>query len=262
MSLVFAIGNQKGGVGKTTTCISLGACLAEAGHSTLVVDLDAQSNLTMSAGLDPDHLEWTIPDLLDPERLVQISHLSEAIKHTSVQGLDILPSDVRLASTERMLYGIADYESALGHLLSNWYSQYEYMLIDCPPSLGALTLTALTAAQVVIVPVQCEYYSARGLMRLVDVIDAVRRHTNPSLEYRLVTTMFDGRNKISQRVYDQLRENFGPHFFDTVVRVDTKLRESSVIGEPIVVYAPRSRSSEAYRKLAQEVITSIQTKGK
>jgi chromosome partitioning protein len=261
MSTIIAVSNQKGGVGKTTTCVSLGACLAEFGNRTLIVDLDSQANLTMSAGLDPDSLEYTLPDLLEDKGKELLAHPEKVIRSTLIKNLDILPSDLRLASAEQTLYNQENYEYRLKDLLLNWDSDYSFILIDCPPSLSLLTLMALTAAQMILVPVQCEYYSARGLFRLLDVIEAVKRHTNPDLGYRFVVTMFDKRNKISLQVYDQLYNEFKEKFLDTIIQVDTKLRESAVAGEPITAFSPHSRSSDAYRQLAKELITFLNREG-
>ena len=240
--------------------MSLGACLAGNGHKTLIVDLDSQSNLTMSAGIDPDSLELALPDLLDPENEDKPDPAS-VLQDTVIDQLTILPGDLRLAAIERSLYNTSDYENILANLLKSRYDQYTYILIDCPPSLGALTLIALTAADTVLVPVQCEYYAARGLVQLLNVINAVREHTNADLGYRLVITLFDKRNKITRLVYDQLQENFADYFYDTIIGIDTKLRECAVVGEPITQYAPRSRGSLNYQRLAKEISNSYQPKG-
>ena len=260
MSWIVAISNQKGGVGKTTTCISLGAYLANAGQPTLIVDLDSQANLTFATGFDPDTVELAIPDLLeDSDNLLYMN--TDLILHTSVPGLDILPSDVRLAAAEQSLFSKEGYEKSLLNSLAPFRDKYAFILIDCPPSLSALTLIALTAAELVLVPVQCEYYSARGLLRLIDVVEAVQKHTNPTLDYRLVVTMFDRRNKISFQVYDQIIQNYQDKIFETIIGVDTKLKESAVVGEPILTYAPSSRSAKAYKQLALELISFTRTKG-
>ena len=251
MDQIIAISNQKGGVAKTTTCLSLGACLAELGHRTLVVDLDSQANLTLAAGVDSDDLEWTLADLLysfdeaPPAR-------EETIQPTLMEGLDILPADLRLASIERFMYEQDSYETILAQTLAPWQAEYDYILLDCPPSLGALTIMALTAAQMVLVPVQCEYYAARGLSRLLDIVAAVQERTNPHLTCHLVATLYDKRNRICRSVLEQLRDNFPDIMLDTVIGVDTRLRESPAVGEPIILYAPRTRASQQYRQLARE----------
>jgi len=257
MSWTIAISNQKGGVGKTTTCISLGACLAELGNSTLIVDLDSQSNLSLAAGINPDELELAVSDILDEESDASPTDIAKIIKPTVIDNLDILPSDLRLAMTEQMLYNLPQYETRLKKALDPAQSKYAFILLDCPPALGTLTLSALTASNYVLVPVQCEYYSARGLMRLQDVVKAVQQHTNPDLDYLLAVTMYDKRNRISRQVLSQLQENLGDKFLSTIIGIDTKLRESAVVGEPIITYAPQSRASQFYRQLAVELITQI-----
>ena len=259
MSSIIAISNQKGGVGKTTTCVSLGAYLADLGHPTLIVDLDSQANLTFAAGYDPDTVEWALPDLLEEDDLA--GGENAAIQSTNIPKLDLLPGDVRLAASEQILFQKAGYETSLLKILSPLREKYSYILIDCPPSLSALTLIALTAAVLVLIPVQCEYYSARGLIRLVDVVDAVRNHTNPYLDYRLVITMFDRRNKISFKVYEQIVQNFQDKILNTIIGIDTKLKESAIVGEPILTYAPVSRSAQAYHQLAEEILNITQRRG-
>jgi chromosome partitioning protein len=262
MARVVAVSNQKGGVAKTTTCLSLGACLAELGRRTLVVDLDSQAHLTMAVGLDPDELEWTLADLLGPADAGTPADSApangEMIQPTMVEGLDILPADVRLASIERFLYEQDGYEASLARVLAPWQAGYEYILLDCPPSLSALTLTALTAARRVLIPVQCEYFAARGLDRLLGIVAAVQERTNPDLTYHLLATMYDQRNNICQSVLEQLQAHFADHLLDTVIGVDTHLRECPVAGEPITVYAPRTRATEQYRQLAREFHTKIE----
>ncbi len=252
MTKIVAVSNQKGGVAKTTTTFSLGACLVEAGYSTLVVDLDSQSNLTMAAALDPDELTWTVADLFDAPGEAMLEEIrANVIQPTMMEGLYILPADIRLAAAERYLYDKENYEYLLGQLLQMW-PEFDYILLDCPPSLSAVTLMALTAAQTVLIPVQCEYYAARGLGRLLDIIEAIQARTNPTLLYYLFVTMFDQRNKISHNVLEQLHAHFTDHMLNTVIGIDTRLRESPIAGEPIIHYAPRTRASEQYRALAQE----------
>ncbi len=256
MAYIVAISNQKGGVAKTTTCLSLGACLAELGRRVLVVDLDSQSNLTLAAGLDPDELTWTGADLLDTSRASPESR-ERVIQPTSMEGLDILPADVRLASVERLLYEQENYEMILSQALDPWQAEYDYIFLDCLPSLGALTLMALTTAQTVLIPVQCEYYAARGLKRLLDIVTAVRERTNPDLAYYMVATLYDQRNGICRSILDQFQTNFSDRLLDTVIGVDTRLRECPVAGEPIILYAPRTRASQQYRQLAREFNAKI-----
>lgn len=255
---ILAISNQKGGVAKTTTCMSLGAGLAERGKRVLMVDLDSQANLTLAAGLDGDTLPWTVADLLDAAELDLPEAKRGAIYPAGMDGLEILPADVRLASVERSLYDRGRYEFLLGELLEPWRSNYDYILLDCPPSLGAVTLMALTTAQMVLVPVQCEFYAARGLSRLLEIVTEVRQHTNPHLKYHLLATMYDRRNNICRTVLEQLQTHFSGTMFDTVIGVDTRLRESPVTGEPVLVFAPNTRAAQQYRNLAVEVETLLE----
>lgn len=269
MTVILAVSNQKGGVAKTTSCFSLGACLAERGWRTLVVDFDPQGHLSLAAGYDPDELESSVVDLLladspspDPQTM---------ILPTAMPNLDVLPADLRLATVEQSLIGKEGYEYALAQGLRNLIPPqrgedqatkptYEAVLIDCPPSLGMLTILALTAARWALIPVQCEYFASRGLLRLLDVIEAVRQHTNPSLDYFIFATLFDVRNAISRRVLEELQEHFAGHLLQTVIRLDTRLRESAMAGEAVIQYAPRTRASQEYRALAQELVERLQEK--
>lgn len=253
MAHILALSNQKGGVAKTTTCMALGGGLVELGKKVLIVDLDSQSNLTLAAGLDADELPWTIVDLFEAMTVDIPEAWAGAIYPTKMPGLDVLPSDLRLASVERLLYDQANYEQILGQILGKLQGDYDYILLDCPPSLGSITLMALTTASLVLVPVQCEYYAARGLSRLLDIVSEVQKRTNPNLAYYLLPTMYDKRNSICQSVLAQLQTHFSTTIFDTIIGIDTRLRESPVTGEPIMLYAPRTRATAQYRNLAKEV---------
>jgi chromosome partitioning protein len=257
MDQVIAISNHKGGVAKTTTCLSLGACLAELGQRTLVVDLDSQAHLTLAAGLDSEGLEWTLSDLLDSGAAPPPAR-EKAIQPTLMERLDILPADLRLASIERLMYEQDGYEMILAQILAPWQAEYDYLLLDCPPSLGALTLMALTAAQCVLIPIQCEYYAAWGLSRLLDIVEIVQERTNPALTCYLLATLYDQRNRICRSVLEQLRNNFPDRMLETVIGVDTRLRECPAVGEPIILYAPHTRASQQYRQLAREFQTKTQ----
>jgi len=254
MAHILALSNQKGGVAKTTTCMALGGGLVELGKKVLIVDLDSQSNLTLAAGLDSDELPWTIVDLFEAMTVDIPEAWVGAIYPTHMSGLDVLPSDLRLAGVERSLYDQPNYEQILGQILDKLEGNYDYILLDCPPSLGAITLMALTTASLVLVPVQCEYYAARGLSRLLDIVSEVQKRTNPNLAYHLLPTMYDKRNGICRNVLEQLQTHFPTTIFDTVIGVDTRLRESPVTGEPIMLYAPRTRATAQYRSLAKEVL--------
>ncbi|PKO12850.1 MAG: sporulation initiation inhibitor Soj [Chloroflexi bacterium HGW-Chloroflexi-10] len=257
MPKILAISNQKGGVAKTTSCFSIAAGLAEIGQQVLMVDLDPQANLTTACGLDPDELEWTLMDVLVPDDTEPAPAIMQIIQPTKMAGLSILPADMRLASLERLMVSQDDYELSLKRELS-LLNHYDSVVIDCPPSMGALTLMGLSAAQTALIPVQCEYFASRGLMQLLDIIEIVRSQTNPTLDYYIFASMYDQRNLISRQVLESLQEHFQEHIFDTVIRIDTRLRESVMVGEPIQMYAPRTRSAEEYRQLTQEIILHLQ----
>jgi chromosome partitioning protein len=207
---IIALSNHKGGVAKTTTCLSLGASLAEAGYATLVVDMDPQADLTLATGLDADTMDGTLVDLL----AARINHtepppITGLIRQTSVNNLHILPADQRLASIERYLFDLSAYETSLKEALQPCLPTYDYILLDCPPSLGSLTLTALTAAHSVIIPVQAEYYAARRLDRLINVIDTVKERTNARLNWFMVVTMYDQRNRICRAFWSNYNRGSG-----------------------------------------------------
>jgi len=251
MALTIAISSQKGGVAKTTTSLSLGACLAEQGHSVLLVDLDPQANLTQSLGVDPDSLRRMIGDvLLDQASLLAVS------RESAVFNLDLAPANRGLLVLDKVLYGRPGYEFRLKtHLQTLQAGCYEVVILDCPPALGTLTLNALTAADVLIIPVPCEYYAARSLRSYLDVVRLVNRHSNPGLTCRLLVTLFDRRNRVSHLIREQLRQAYGAALFETLIPVDVKLRESPIFGKPITQYAPNARGAQHYRALAVELMT-------
>ena len=251
MTKVIAISNQKGGVAKTTTCLSLGACLAEMGQMVLLIDLDPQANLTLSLGLNPQGLRRTVGDaLLGNSSLVSVS------RESPVFGLDILPANHGLTLLDKALYGRPGYQfrlkEGLGEIEQDFYN---FVFIDCPPSLGTLTLNALTAADLAIIPIQCEYFAAKTLNRHIDVLKRVREKTNPRLAYRVLVTMYDQRNGICRVILGQMQRKLDSLLFETRIDVDTKLRESPVYGQPITLYAPKTRGAEQYRALAQELLS-------
>jgi chromosome partitioning protein len=250
MVTTIAVGSQKGGVAKTTTSLSLGACLAELGQMVLLIDLDPQGHLSVSLGLKPEKLRHTVSDVfLGDASLVSVS------RESAVFGMDIVPANRELVLVDKLLYGRQGYEFRLREALEGLgHDLYDVVLIDCPPSLGTLTLNALTAANLLIVPAQCEYYAARSLHQIVDIVKLVRRKTNPELVYRLLITMYDKRNRICRLIHDQMRDTMSQVIFDTIIEVDTKLRESPAFGQPITLYAPNTRGAEQYRALAQELL--------
>jgi chromosome partitioning protein len=250
MTVTIAISNQKGGVAKTTTCLSLGACLAERGNSVLLIDLDPQANLTLSLGIQPDQLRRTVCDaFLGNSSLVSVS------RESPLFALDLVPANQELAVLDKILYGRPGYEFYLKNRLDVMDGDlYDVVLVDCPPSFGTLTLNALTAADLLIVPVQCEYYSAHSLRHIVELVQLVRQKTNPWLIYRVLVTMYDRRNKICQLILEQMQKSLNKVLFQTIIEVDTKLRESPAYGQPITLYAPNTRGARQYHALAEELI--------
>jgi chromosome partitioning protein len=250
MTVTIAVSSQKGGVAKTTTVLSLGACLAEMGQLVLLVDLDPQTNLTISMGLSPKELRYTVGEaLLGNASLVSVS------REGTTFGLDIVPAGPELAVLEKVLYKRPGYEFRLKQGLEAMDdSLYDIVLIDCPPTFGTLTLNALTAADLLIIPTQCEYYAVHALRRTIEIVEMVRRKTNPHLTYRILVTLYDRRNRICQVIRNRLQQGLDGVLFDTAIEVDTKLRESPVFGEPITHYAPETRGAQQYRALAKELM--------
>jgi len=256
MAFKVALSSQKGGVAKTTTSVSLGACLAEQGLSVLLVDLDPQANLTQSLGVDPDQARHMVGDVL-----LDQSTLLAASRESSVFNLDLVPANQGLLLLDKVLYGRSGYEYRLKTQVQNLNSgYYDVIIFDCPPSFGTLTMNALTAADLLVIPVPCEYYSARSLRTYLDLVRLVNRNTNPNLKIRLLVTMFDRRNRISHIILDQLKTKYAPLLFETIISVDTKLRESPIFGQPITQYAPGARGAQEYRALALELMTYEQTR--
>ncbi len=253
MAHVVALSNQKGGVAKTTTTISLGASLAGMGRRVLLVDLDPQSNLSLSLGHQDDAPGETISDALETALNPRKVDWDELIRHTSQKNLDIVPSDARLWTVERLITEKQGYEYELKTLLARWQKIYDYILVDCSPSLGPLTVMALTAADRVIIPIQTEFLAVVGLVRLIETIDAVKEHTNSNLEFNLLAVMYDQRNGICRDVLTKLQENFSARLFSTVIGVDTRLKECVAVGQPITQYDPRTRATQQYGMLADEL---------
>jgi chromosome partitioning protein len=250
MVTTIAISNQKGGVAKTTTCLSLGACLAEMGRSVLLIDLDPHANLTLSLGLKPQELRRTIGDaLLGNTSLVAVS------RESAVSNLDIIPANQELDVLDKILYERKAYEFYLKNKLDAMgKGLYEFVLVDCAPSSGPLTLNALTAADLVVIPVQCEYYAAHSLRQVMGLVRMVREKTNPRLIHRVLVTMYDRRNRICRLIFDQMKHELSQILFKTVIEVDARLRESPAFGQPITRYAPNTRGAQQYRALAKELM--------
>jgi chromosome partitioning protein len=248
---VVSMTNQKGGVGKTTTTINLGASLAEYGRKVLLVDFDPQGSLSVGLGLNPHDMELTVYNLL-MERDVR---LDEVVVPSGVPGMDLLPSNIDLSAAEVQLVHEVAREQTLQRVLAPAIEKYDVILIDCQPSLGLLTVNALTASDGVIVPLECEYFALRGVALLKTTIDKVRERLNPRLEIDgVLGTMFDGRTLHSREVMERLVQAWGERVFHTVIRRTVKFSDSTVAGEPITSYASTSTGAEAYRQLAREVL--------
>jgi chromosome partitioning protein len=237
-------------VAKTTTSLSLGASLAERGRSVLMIDLDPQAHLTLSLGLNPPQVRRTIADaLLGNNSLVSIT------RETEVPLLDLAPANQGLGVVERLLYDRPRYECILKNRLDAMgHAYYDVVVIDCLPSFGPLTLNALTAANLLVVPTQCEYYAGYALRPVLKLVQLVRRKTNPALSYRLLITMYDERNRISDILRKRLQESFSGALLHTIIEIDPSLKESPVFGQPVNRYAPGSRAAAQYRLLAQELM--------
>jgi len=253
---IMALANQKGGVGKTTTAINLGAALAERGHRVLLVDFDPQGGCGIGLGIEPGSLEASVYDVLLDRSLA----VEEVVQKTSVHDLDLLPSNIDLAAAELLLVQEVAREQTLLRAIAPLRVSYDFILIDCPPSLGLLTVNALTAADGVIVPLECEYYALRGVALLMDSIARIRDRLNPRLQVDgIVATMFDSRTLHGKEVLARVREAFGRRLFETTIRKTIRFAEAPVVGEPILAYAPGSPGAQAYRQLAQEVIDRVST---
>lgn len=253
MGRVIAIANQKGGVGKTTTSINLSAALAERGKKVLVIDTDPQGNTTSGFGLDKNELENSIYELMIGECSIE-----DAIQRNVVEdldGVDIIPSNVNLAAVEIELIDADQKEFILREAISKVKDNYDFIIIDCPPSLSMLTVNAMTTANTVLVPIQCEYYALEGLSQLVHTVNLVRDRLNPELEMEgVVFTMFDSRTNLSLQVVENVKEHIQENVYKTIIPRNIRLAEAPSYGLPINIYEPKSAGAEAYRLLADEVI--------
>lgn len=252
MGRVIAVANQKGGVGKTTTAVNLSACLAEEGKKVLLVDIDPQGNATSGVGVDRFKVEHSVYEVL-----IEGVPLEAIIVPTAVRGLDLAPATIELAGAEVELVNAVSREERLRKAIARVREEYDFVIIDCPPSLGLLTLNALTAADRVLIPIQCEYYALEGLGQLMNTVRLVSRHLNPGLEVEgVVLTMFDPRTNLAIQVVEEVKGYFRDKVFRSLIPRNVRLSEAPSYGQPITVYDPRSRGAEAYRELAREVLAN------
>ena len=250
MGRIIAIANQKGGVGKTTTSINLSSCLAENGKKVLVIDLDPQGNTTSGLGIDKNELENTVYELMLDECTIK-----ESIAKTEIENLSLIPSNVNLAGAEIELLGISEKEYILKGAVDYVRDDFEYIVIDCPPSLNMLTLNAMTTADTILVPIQCEYYALEGISQLIHTIDLVQERLNPDLKMEgVVFTMYDSRTNLSNEVVDNVRNNLNTTIYKTIIPRNVRLAEAPSHGLPINKYDSKSAGAESYRLLAKEVI--------
>lgn len=252
MAHVISIANQKGGVGKTTTTINLAVCLADAGNRVLIIDSDAQGNATSGIGIQKSQVEKDIYDVLVDEIPIK-----EAILKTNHQHVDIVPATIQLAGAEIELTAQMAREMRLKLGLEVVLNDYDYVLIDCPPSLGQLSINAFTASNSILIPVQSEYYALEGLSQLLNTVRLVQKHFNPNLAIEgVLLTMYDARTNLGAQVIEEVRKYFGDRVYDTIIPRNTRLAEAPSHGVSIIDYDPKSRGAEVYQELAKEVLAA------
>ena len=250
MGRVIAVANQKGGVGKSTTAINLSACLAEKEKKVLTIDMDPQGNTTSGLGVDKNNVENTLYELLLGE-----AETKDTIVKDVVENVDLIPSNVNLSGAEIELIGVDEKENILKKIIDKVRRKYDYIIIDCPPSLNMLTINALTAANSVLVPIQCEYYALEGLSQLIHTIDLVKDRLNKKLVMEgVVFTMYDARTNLSLQVVENVKDNLQQNIYKTIIPRNVRLAEAPSYGQPITLYDTKSAGAEAYRLLAEEVI--------
>lgn len=250
MSKIIAIANQKGGVGKTTTAVNLSSCLAYKGKKVLIIDIDPQGNTSSGLGIDKKSIDKSIYDVL-----INDEEIEKTIIDTPVENLKICPSNIQLAGAEVELVSVISRETRMKVALSEIRNNYDFILIDCPPSLGLLTVNSLTAADTVLVPIQCEYYALEGLSQLMNTVKLVQRHLNPKLDVEgVVLTMFDARTNLSIQVVEEVKKHFRNKVYRTIIPRNVRLSEAPSYGLPIILYDAKSKGAECYIDLAGEVI--------
>ena len=250
MGKIIAIANQKGGVGKTTTSINLSACLAEKGKKVLVIDTDPQGNTTSGFGIDKNDLENTIYELILGE-----CSIGDCIVKSVVENVSVIPSNVNLAAAEIELIGVDKKEYILKNEVDYVKDDFDFIIIDCPPSLNMLTINSMTTADSVLVPIQCEYYALEGLSQLIHTVNLVKERLNPELSMEgVVFTMYDSRTNLSMQVVENVKQNLSQRVYNTLIPRNIRLAEAPSYGMPINMYDPKSAGAEAYMNLAQEVI--------
>lgn len=250
---VFAVVNQKGGVGKSTTAVNLAASLGEAGEKVLLIDLDPQGNATSGFGLNKNQRELCIYDALLGD-----TDIASIIEPVEIEHVFVVPATIQLAGAEIELVSALSRETRLKAIVESVATDFDYIIIDCPPSLGLLTINALTAAEGLIIPIQCEYYALEGLSKLLDSVRLVKTHLNPSLEvFGVVMTMYDVRTRLAQQVVQEVRDFFGDKVFKTLIPRTVRLSEAPSFGQPVIMYDSSGKGATAYRNLAKEVMDRV-----